>query len=288
MPRLAPTEELLEAARSLDRMPVAEVLELIFEEDARAHRAIRSVLPQLIEAVEVLAVGLGGGGRWFNVGAGTSGRIGVLDASEVPPTFGWPRQRVEGIIAGGDRALREAGESAEDDADAAAIELGDRELGPGDAVLAISASGRTPFALGALEAAHEAGARRLALTCDPHSPLAEAAEIAIAPDVGPEVVAGSTRMKGGLVQKTCLHMLSTAVMVRLGRVEGNRMTHLAPASAKLRKRAERILCELSGVGDEEARALLRGCGGDLERALGEARRFSIRPVQAGEQTRRRS
>ncbi len=272
MPRLAPTEGLLEAARSLDRMPVADVLGLIFEEDARGHQAIRSVLPRLAEAVDVLAVGLAGGGRWFNVGAGTSGRIGVLDASEVPPTFGWPRQRVEGIMAGGDPALREAVESAEDDAEAAIAELGDRELGPGDAVLAISASGQTPFALGGLEAAYEAGARRLALTCDPGSPLAEAAEIVIAPEVGPEVIAGSTRMKGGLVQKACLHMLSTAVMVRLGRVEGNRMTHLAPASAKLRRRAERTLCELSGVGGEEARELLRSCGGDLSLSLEKARR----------------
>ena len=137
--------------------------------------------------------------------------------------------------------------------------------------MAISASGRTPFALGALEAAYETGARRLALTCDPQSPLAEAAEIAIAPAVGPEVIAGSTRMKGGLVQKACLHMLSTAVMVQLGRVEGNRMTHIATVSTKLRRRAERILCELSGVCGEEARELLRCCGGDLERALEKAR-----------------
>lgn len=278
MSQLSPTEGVLEAARSLDRMPVSDVLALIFEEDARGHRAVQAVLPQLAQAVGALAAGLAAGGRWFNVGAGTSGRMGVLDASEVPPTFGWPRQRVQGIIAGGDRALREAVEFAEDDAEAAAKALKERELGPGDFVLAISASGRTPFALGALDVACEVGAGRLALTCDPQSPLAQAAEIAIAPEVGPEVIAGSTRMKGGLIQKTCLHMLSTAVMVQLGRVEGNRMTHIAPVSEKLRGRAERILCELSGVCKQEARELLRCCAGDLDRALKEARGRSPRRV----------
>ena len=174
-------------------------------------------------------------------------------------------------MAGGARALTRAVEGAEDDAQAAASELRERGLEVGDAVLAVSASGWTPFTLGALEAAHELGARRLALTCDPRSPLAEGAEIAIVPEVGPEVIAGSTRMKGGLAQKAVLNMLSSAVMVKLGYVSGNLMTHLSAASEKLRRRAEWIVMELGGVGRQEASRLLEETEGDahlaVERAL---------------------
>jgi len=271
MTRPAPTEARLESARCVDRLPVKDALSLIFEEDARAHRALGAVLPQLAQAVDVLVECIEAGGRWFNVGAGTSGRLGVLDAAEIPPTFGMPPDRVQGVLAGGDRALRAAVEGAEDDSLASARELEVRGLGPADAVVAISASGTTPFALGALKAALAVGARRLAITCDPESPLARAAEIAMAPRVGPEVIAGSTRMKGGLIQKTCLHMVSTAVMVRLGRVEGNRMTHVAPVSKKLRLRAEGILSDLAEVGPERARELLCESNGDLHSALRRAR-----------------
>ncbi len=271
MPRPAPTEARLETACCVDSLPVPEALALIFEEDARAHRALGAVLSQLAQAVEILVECLEGGGRWFNVGAGTSGRLGVLDAAEIPPTFGMPPDRVQGVLAGGDRALREPVEGAEDDPLASGRELERRGFGKADAVVAISASGTTPFTVGALKAAEAVGARRLAITCDPESPLAVAAEVAMAPEVGPEVIAGSTRMKGGLIQKTCLHMVSTAVMVRLGRVEGNRMTHVAPVSDKLRRRAEGILSELADVGPERARALLFASGGDLASALRRAR-----------------
>ncbi len=262
-----PTEALLEAARDLDRRPVADVLRLIHDEDANAHAAVGRVLPCIAEAVEVLATVIGGGGRWFNVGAGTSGRLGVLDASEMPPTYGIPPRTVQGLIAGGDRALRHAVEGAEDDPKSAVFELQERGLTLGDAVVAISASGRTPFALGGLDAAHEVGARTIAITCDPHSPLAEAAEISIAPVVGPEVVAGSTRMKGGLAQKMVLSLLSTTVMVRLGKVRGNLMTHVNPASSKLRGRAVRIVMSLANVEKLEARRLLRESDGSVEAAL---------------------
>lgn len=262
-----PTEALLEAARDLDRRPVADVLRLIHDEDANAHAAVGRVLPCIAEAVEVLATVIGGGGRWFNVGAGTSGRLGVLDASEMPPTYGIPPRTVQGLIAGGDRALRHAVEGAEDDPKSAVFELQERGLTLGDAVVAISASGRTPFALGGLDAAHEVGARTIAITCDPHSPLAEAAEISIAPVVGPEVVAGSTRMKGGLAQKMVLSLLSTAVMVRLGKVRGNLMTHVNPVSSKLRGRAVRIVMSLANVEKLEARRLLRESDGSVEAAL---------------------
>jgi N-acetylmuramic acid 6-phosphate etherase len=264
-----PTEALLESARDLDRMTTGEVLALIHGEDAVAHAAVGLALPRMEEAVEVLACVIAGGGRWFNVGAGTSGRIGVLDASEIPPTFGLSPRVVQAVIAGGERAVRHAVEGAEDDPAAARLELSERGLGLGDAIVAISASGRTPFVLGAVELAHEVGARSIGITCDPHSPLAEAVEIAICAPVGPEVVAGSTRMKGGLAQKMILAALSTTVMVKLGKVRGNRMTHVTPVSRKLRGRALRMLMELAKIDAGPARELLRRHEGSVEAALRE-------------------
>lgn len=265
------TEAVLESTRNLDQRSTREVLEAIHAEDQRAVAAVGSVLPAIERAADVLVLSLKGGGRWFNVGAGTSGRIGVLDASEIPPTFGYPADRVQGVMAGGETALVRAVEGAEDRGDDARQALRDRELVPGDAVVALSASGRTPYALGALEAAREAGARRIAITCDPDSPLAAAAEIPIAPAVGPEVIAGSTRMKGGLAQKMILHLLSTTAMVRLGRVEGNRMTNLHPASRKLRRRAIGIVMELAEVDEATARQLLDASHGSVADALAKAR-----------------
>jgi N-acetylmuramic acid 6-phosphate etherase len=225
------------------------------------------VLPRMAEAVEVLACALTGGGRWFNVGAGTSGRLGVLDASEIPPTYGLSPRIVQGVIAGGERALRVAVEDAEDDPHAGSLALEERGLTLGDVVLGISASGTTPFVLGAVETAARLGARTIALTCDPDSPLAESVEISIAPRVGAEVVTGSTRMKGGLAQKMILSALSTSVMVRMGRVRGHHMTHISPASSKLRGRALRIVMELGGVDRERAREVLRKTEGSVELAL---------------------
>ncbi|MEZ4332974.1 MAG: N-acetylmuramic acid 6-phosphate etherase [Myxococcota bacterium] len=262
-----PTEAPLERSRALDEMGVEDMLRLIHSEDGRAHAAVGRVIPQMAEAVEVLACALMGGGRWFNVGAGTSGRIGVLDASELPPTYGLSPRRVQGVIAGGERALRFAVEGAEDDADAGALELEERGVTLGDAVVGISASGSTPFVLGAVEAAGKLGARTIAVTCDPDSPLAHAVEIAIVPEVGPEVVTGSTRMKGGLAQKMVLAALSTAVMVRMGRVRGHHMTHVAPVSSKLAQRALQMLMELGRVDEAQARDLLRRSEGSVERAL---------------------
>lgn len=262
-----PTEAVLPESRALEEMSTEEVLRLIHREDAVAHAAVGDVMPSLLQAVEVLVCSLGGGGRWFNVGAGTSGRLGVLDASEIPPTYGLPPRLVQGIIAGGDRALRHAVENAEDDPGAGRLELEERGVTLGDVVVGISASGHTPFVLGAIEAAVELGARTIAITCDPGSPLAESVEIAIAPRVGPEVVSGSTRMKGGLAQKMILTALSTTVMVRLGRVRGHHMTHVSPVSRKLRGRAVRMLMELGGIGRDQARELLRRSEGSVERAL---------------------
>ncbi|MBW1882332.1 MAG: N-acetylmuramic acid 6-phosphate etherase, partial [Deltaproteobacteria bacterium] len=262
-----PTEAALADSPALDEMSAEEVLRLIHREDGIAHSAVSEILPRMAEAVEVLACSLAGGGRWVNVGAGTSGRLGVLDASELPPTYGLSPRVVQGVIAGGDRALRYAVENAEDDDVAGSFEIEERGTTLGDVVVGISASGHTPFVLGAIEAATRLGARTIAITCDPGSPLAQSVEIALAPTVGPEVGAGSTRMKGGLMQKMILSALSTTVMVRMGRVRGHHMTHVTPSSNKLRGRAVRMLIELGGVDRKQARELLRRSEGSVERAL---------------------
>ena len=272
------TEAVLESTRDMDTWETARILSVIHEEDRNAHAAVTAVMPQIEAAVDVLTLSLGGGGRWFNVGAGTSGRIGALDAAEIPPTFGIRPDRVQAIIAGGPKALLEAVEGAEDHPERAAWELRERGLTAGDAVLAISASGRTPFTLGSLEAAHEVGARTIALTCNPGSPLAEAAEVAIVPAVGPEVIAGSTRMKGGLAQKMVLHLLSTTTMVKLGYVAGNLMANLRPASDKLRDRALRIIMALGELDRASALELLRDCENDVGEATRRARTLGRPPA----------
>jgi N-acetylmuramic acid 6-phosphate etherase len=244
----SPTEAVLEATREIDRWTTDEIVRVIHEEDRNAHAAVTDALPRIVDAADVLATSLAGGGTWFNVGAGTSGRIGVLDAAEVPPTFGLPPQRVQGIIAGGERALWRAVEGAEDQPERAVFELQERGLSAGDAVIAV--------------------------TCNPDSALAEAAEIAISLVVGPEVIAGSTRMKGGLAQKMVLHLLSTTVMVRLGYVCGNLMWRVQPASRKLQDRAVRILMSLGGTERESAEVLLEECGGNVAEATRRARTSS--------------
>jgi len=251
----------------LDRLPVGELIARILDEDAGVVASVRAARPALERACEALVGALDAGGRWFNVGAGTSGRIGALDAAEIPPTFGLEPERVQALVAGGAAALAGAVEGAEDDTASAARELDKLRLGPGDAVVALSASGRTPYAVAALEHARRRGARAIAITCVPESALARAAEIPIVAEVGPEVIAGSTRMKGGLAQKMILHTLSTAVMVRLGRVHGTLMTGLRAVNSKLQERGVRILCELAKVDPAVAARALERAGGSVEAAL---------------------
>jgi N-acetylmuramic acid 6-phosphate etherase len=273
------TERINPRTTDLDRLPLRTVLERILDEDASVAAAVRARLSELEAAAEVLCECLEGGGRWFNVGSGTSGRLGVLDAVELPPTFGLEPERVQSILAGGSAALERAVEGAEDDYEAGGRALRERSVGRGDAVVAISASGRTPYVLGAVEAARELGARSIAITCDPDSPLAAAVDIPIAPAVGPEVISGSTRMKGGLAQKMVLHSLSTSVMVRLGRVRGNLMAELRLVNAKLRERAVRVITRLAHVSAEEAAEALQESGGSVHAALenlGVARRGARR------------
>lgn len=266
-PDTAPTEARNPRTLDLDQLPPRSLLARILEEDATVPAAVLGALPQLERASNALLATLQGGGRWFNLGAGTSGRLGALDAAEIPPTYGLDPERVQALIAGGAKALLRAVESAEDNAAAAARDLSARNFSANDALLALSASGQTPYALAAVEFARELGATTIGITCAAHSPLATAVDIAIAVEVGPEVVAGSTRMKGGLAQKMILHALSTSVMVRLGLVRSNLMTGMRGFSCKLRERAVRIVMELSARSRPEATAALEATDGNVEQAL---------------------
>jgi N-acetylmuramic acid 6-phosphate etherase len=254
------TERVHPGTGDLDRLGSAQILERILDEDAGVAEAVRGVYPELVEACEILHAALESGGRWINAGAGTSGRIGVIDAAEIPPTFGLDSGRVVGLIAGGADALQSAVEGAEDDAQAARRDLEALGLGPRDVLVCLSASGRTPWVLGAAGFARERGARTVGITCSPGSELACAVDLAIAVDVGAEVIAGSTRMKGGLAQKMILHALSTTVMVRLGHVRGNRMAGLQTMNAKLRERALGIVMDLAQVPRSEAESALASSG----------------------------
>jgi N-acetylmuramic acid 6-phosphate etherase len=251
----------------LDRLELPVLLERILAEDALVPGAVHQSLPDLERAVRLLHRTLAEGGRWINLGAGTSGRLGLLDAAELPPTFGIDPEQVQAVVAGGEGALARAVEGAEDDGDAAERELSARGIGRSDAVVGISASGRTPFVLAGIDCARRRGARTLAITCAGDAPLAARVELPIVVEVGPEVIAGSTRMKGALAQKIVLHTLSTAVMVRLGRVRGNRMTALRAQNSKLRERALRTLMELAGVARADAERALDQAGGSLADAL---------------------
>ena len=242
--------------RDLDRMPVSEILDNINREDQKVALSVRRVLPAIEKLVEALVPRMQRGGRLFYLGAGTSGRLGVLDASELPPTFGVPDTWVVGLIAGGDRALRHPVEAAEDDAERGWQELGARGISELDTVVGIAASGRTPYVIGALREARRRGILTAAIACNPDSPMAAEADIAIEPIVGPEFVTGSTRMKSGTAQKMVLNMIITATMIRLGRVRGNRMVNMQLTNQKLVDRGTRMLQAELGLGEEEARRLL--------------------------------
>ena len=242
--------------RDLDRMPVSEILDNINREDPKVALAVRRVLPAIEKLVEAFVPRMQRGGRLFYLGAGTSGRLGVLDASELPPTFGVPDTWVVGLIAGGDRALRHPVEAAEDDAERGWQELEARGISELDTVVGIAASGRTPYVIGALREARRRGILTAAIACNPDSPMAAEADIAIEPIVGPEFVTGSTRMKSGTAQKMVLNMISTATMIRLGRVRGNRMVNMQLTNQKLVDRGTRMLQAELGLGEEEARRLL--------------------------------
>lgn len=252
---------------ALDRLPTEEILRLINEEDKTIAFAVEEQIPQIARAVEVLVAALSEGGRLFYVGAGTSGRLGVLDAAECPPTFGTDPELVQGLIAGGTEAVFRSQESVEDDCSAGARDLEARGLRSVDVVVGISASGRTPYVLGALEAARKLRAATIGVTCNKQAEMAPVVDVLIAPVVGSEVVTGSTRMKAGTAEKMVLNMLSTATMVRLGRVESNLMADLQTRSGKLRNRAVRIVSLLAQVPPERAGEALNSAGGNVRAAV---------------------
>lgn len=236
-------------------------------EDARVAGAVEKSLPDVARAVERIVGRLGAGGRLFYVGTGTSGRLGVLDAAECPPTFGVAPELVQGIIAGGYDALWRATESSEDDKAAGGSDIDARGVTKRDCMVGLAASGRTPYTIGAIERARELGAFTVAVTCAPDSEITRAAEISIAAEVGAEVIAGSTRLKAGTAQKMILNMISTATMIRLGYVTGNRMTNLQARNVKLQDRAVRILMAESDSDEASARRAFEAAGGDLRIAL---------------------
>jgi N-acetylmuramic acid 6-phosphate etherase len=252
---------------NLSSLPAREIIRLMNEEDMLVASAIGLVLPEVAEAVEEIVRRLNDGGRLFYIGTGTSGRLGVLDAAECPPTFGVPPDLVQAIIAGGYEACYRAVEASEDDAEAGEKDLRARGFVKGDVLVGIAASGRTPYTVGAVRYARALGACTIAITCAPGSPMTEAAEISIVPVVGPEVIAGSTRLKAGTAQKMVLNMLSTATMVKLGYVTGNRMTNVLPRNIKLRLRAIRIIMAETGLDEETSRAAFERAGGDPRAAL---------------------
>jgi N-acetylmuramic acid 6-phosphate etherase len=261
------TEARNPATERIDQLSTLDLLTVINDEDATVASAVRAELPRIAEAVDGIAARFEQGGRMFYTGAGTSGRLGVLDASECPPTFSVPAELVQGLIAGGDRALRLSSEHSEDSKEEGARDLAAAGFGAGDALVGIAASGRTPYAIGALEYARSVGALTVALTCVAGSAMAGVAEIAIAVVTGPEVLTGSTRMKAGTATKMVLNMLSTGVMVRTGAVFGNLMVNVKPTNAKLVDRAERIIAAATGCDQVTAARLLVESGQVVKTAI---------------------
>jgi N-acetylmuramic acid 6-phosphate etherase len=261
------TEQENPRSKDLSSQSTAEIVALMNDEDALVAAAVQRVLGDVVKAIDETVARLENGGRLFYTGTGTSGRLGVLDASECPPTFGVSPELVQGVIAGGYDACHRAVEASEDDAEAGAADLKQRGFGTGDVLVGIAASGRTPYTVGAVKFARSIGAFTVGLTVVPGSPITEAAELSIVPVVGPEVLTGSSRLKAGTAQKMILNMISTATMVRLGYVSGNRMSHLQARNIKLRDRAVRIIVAETGMDYEAASKALEGAGGNLQVAL---------------------
>jgi N-acetylmuramic acid 6-phosphate etherase len=261
------TEQPLSGSSELDRMGTAEILGLINSADSGVATAVGRELSRIAAAVDAIQHSLEGGGRLTYMGAGTSGRLGVLDASECPPTFGVAPDLVRGIIAGGDGALARASEASEDSAEAGAADLIAAGFEKADVLVGISASGRTPYVLGGVKKAREIGAVTCGVSCSGDSELSKLVDYPIEVVPGPEVIAGSTRMRAGTATKMVLNMISTAVMVRLGHVYGNLMVNVAPSNAKLEDRARRIIAQAAGVSYERAAELLDGGGRSVRTAI---------------------
>ena len=261
------TEQDNPRSQNLSSQSSREIVELMNAEDATVATAVQRVLDDVAKAVDETVARLSAGGKLYYVGTGTSGRLGVLDASECPPTFGVPPELVQGVIAGGYDACYRAVEASEDDANAATADLQQRGLTGKDVVVGIAASGKTPYTVGAVSYARSLGAFTVALTVVPDSPITRAAELSIVPVVGPEVLTGSSRLKAGTAQKMVLNMISTATMVRLGYVSGNRMSNLQARNTKLRDRAVRIVMAETGLDQASATRELESSGWNVRNTI---------------------
>ena len=261
------TEQRNPRTEDIDRLPTLEMVELINEEDGKCAFAVRKVLPEIAKCIDITAERLSQGGRLFYAGAGTSGRLGVLDASECPPTYGVDEGLVVGLIAGGRDALVRSSEHSEDKPEMGAVDLASHGFGPEDVLIGLAASGRTPYVLGAMDYARQTGAAVFALVCCRNSEMEKHADLTIAPLPGPEVVTGSSRMKSGTCQKMVLNMISTGVMIRLGKVYGNLMVDVRATNEKLRNRARSIVMTVTGVDPDTAGAALEACGGSCKTAI---------------------
>lgn len=271
------TEQINPASRGIDAKSTEDILTIMNREDQKVALAVASEVPRIAKAVDAIAGALERGGRLFYIGAGTSGRLGVLDASECPPTFNVPVDRVQGIMAGGEAALSRPTEASEDDPAMGERDLMSRGFTEADVLCGIAASGRTPYVLGAIAAARGLGATTIGVSCTPNSELAQAVDIAITPLPGPEILTGSTRLRAGTATKLVLNMLTTGAMIRLGYVYDNLMVNVQPGNAKLADRARRIVAVAAGIEAEEAAGMLEAAGGVVKTAIVMARRKVDRP-----------
>ena len=261
------TESRNQNTLNIDKVSTSEMVKIINNEDKKVAEAVERELPQIAEAIDEIVERMHKGGRLIYIGAGTSGRLGILDASECPPTYGVSEELVQGVIAGGQEAIFRAKEGAEDSKELAAKDLKERKLTENDTVVGLAASGRTPYVIGGLEYANEIGALTVSVTCNADSDVSKAAKISIAPVVGAEVITGSTRLKSGTAQKLVLNMLSTGIMIKLGKVYGNLMVDLKLSNEKLVERAKKIVVEATGVNIKEAESLLAETKFDVKLAI---------------------
>lgn len=261
------TEQRNSASANIDKCSTLEMLKIINNEDKKVASAVEKILPLIAEAVELVAEKLSSGGRLFYIGAGTSGRLGVLDASECPPTFGTSPEMIQGIIAGGSVALISAIEGAEDNKTAAIEDLAAKNFSDKDVLVGIAASGRTPYVLSGIEYAKKIGAATVGVSCVENSALAKISDIALTVITGAEVITGSTRMKAGTATKMILNMLTTGAMIKLGKVYGNLMVDVSATNEKLRDRAKRIVIAATNCTEAEAVAALKNCGGHAKSAI---------------------
>ncbi len=264
---LLPTERSNPKTRDLDSLSTLKILQIMNQEDLKVPKAVRLILPEIAQFIDQSAQRIMQGGRLFYLGAGTSGRLGILDASECPPTFGTQVDLVQGIIAGGFQAVFQAVENAEDNEKAGESALKEVNLSKKDSVVGLSASGRTPYVIGALKYARKVKSLTAGVTCNPEARLLQFCGFHFAVDVGAEIIAGSTRLKCGTAQKLILNMISTGIMVRLGKVKGNRMIDLVPKSQKLWERAKGLVMEELGIGERRAEKLLRLSQGNPRKAV---------------------